>query len=162
MNTYENQYSKINENTWRSMNIHFLKLITFVERSSEWASAASERVSREWNFGKGNATHKTSGTFLGLTRMPDSERQLTSRKSDRASERAQRASERVSREFNSGKGNAIRKTSGTSLGLTGMPDSERQPTSHRSDRASSEKPTSISQGLILVHIDVLITIWNSF
>ena len=28
---------------------------------------------------------RTSGTCLGLTRMPDSERQLTSRKSDRAS-----------------------------------------------------------------------------
>ena len=47
MNTYENQYSKINENTWRSMNIHFLELITSVERSSEGASEASDRASEQ-------------------------------------------------------------------------------------------------------------------
>ena len=47
MNTYEIQYSKINENTWRSMNIHFLQVITSLERSSEGASEASDRASEQ-------------------------------------------------------------------------------------------------------------------
>ena len=47
MKTYEIQCSKINENTWRSMNIHFLELITSVERSSEGASEASDRASEQ-------------------------------------------------------------------------------------------------------------------
>ena len=47
MKTHENQYSKINENTWRSMNIHFLELVTSVERSSEGASEASDRASEQ-------------------------------------------------------------------------------------------------------------------
>ena len=47
MKTYEIQYSNINENTWRSMNVPFLELITSVERSSEGASEASDRASEQ-------------------------------------------------------------------------------------------------------------------
>ena len=47
MKTYEIQDSKINENTWRSMNIHFLQVITSLERSSEGASEASDRASEQ-------------------------------------------------------------------------------------------------------------------
>ena len=47
MKIYENQYSQINEHAWRSMNIHFLELITSVERSSEGASEASDRASEQ-------------------------------------------------------------------------------------------------------------------
>ena len=38
---------QINENTWRSMNIHFLQVITSLERSSEGASEASDRASEQ-------------------------------------------------------------------------------------------------------------------
>jgi hypothetical protein len=167
LNINENLWESLQQNQWKwtNTNGHTLSETNSICQTIERVSDRSERAS-EWVV---NETLVKAMQFIQLLEHLWASQECPTVKDnspraraiDRAIERSERASERVSREWNSGKSNAIRITSGTFLGLTGMPDSERQLTSHRSDRASSGKPTSVAQGLILVHTDLLITDWNS-